>query len=292
MRLLGGEQDDATYDWLLTALGNAASDVVDLNASTTRKLLGGLEEVIPCVQAHLRSPHPLTRLYAAAAMQNLCMNGGLAAAAVRGGAHRVLESLCAGQEAEPTKHFAAGALVNIEAIMLRAAPDSPAPWSERGQEMGSAAHAAMEWRKERENRKPRRKGAAPNKGGDAPAATAGPSSASSTPAVPPPPISPPDDETAGGNDELHQILTVQPPTEAALQTRIPLDVAKARSHAQRRGELSSARSDHSDSSTSSSWLSFFTARSSSSSGTATSASAQGTPMGTPRSELGGFVEAV
>ena len=32
VRLLGGEQDERTNCWLLTALGNAASDVVDGNA--------------------------------------------------------------------------------------------------------------------------------------------------------------------------------------------------------------------------------------------------------------------
>ena len=98
------EQDERTNCWLLTALGNAASDVVDGNAATTRELLSGLEEVVPCVQAHLQSAHPLTRLYAAAAMQNLCKNGELAAAAVRGGAHRVLEGLCVGSGGQACPH--------------------------------------------------------------------------------------------------------------------------------------------------------------------------------------------
>ena len=267
VRLLGGEQDERTNCWLLTALGNAASDVVDGNAATTRELLSGLEEVVPCVQAHLQSAHPLTRLYAAAAMQNLCKNGELAAAAVRGGAHRVLEGLCGAQEAEPTKHFAAGALVNIEAMLSAASRPRP----------GEAAHAAMEWRKEREVKSRLRKGGA--KAGGSP---------TSSPAVP--------TRTIARDDELPErleILTVQPPTEEALQTRIPLDVAKARSHAQRqrgRDELSasgrSADSGYDSPSSNSSW-SFFTARSCASGSASVSAHGGASEAASEAEELSG-----
>ena len=57
-------------------------------------------------------------------MQNLCKNLDLAAEAVRGGAHHVLEGLlcgAAGAEDPSTKHFAAGTLGHLEAML------SPAP---------------------------------------------------------------------------------------------------------------------------------------------------------------------
>jgi hypothetical protein len=300
VRLLGGEQDERTNCWLLTALGNAASDVVDGNASTTRELLAGLA-VIPCVQAHLQSPRLKIRLHAAAAMQNLCQNAEMAAEAVRGGAHRVLERLCGAAETdERVKHFAAGTLVNVEA-MLNAAPKrrgrddehvevtplrSPRPQRVRPErtpcrvaQVNEAAHAAMEWRR----RKEQAARSAAAKSGRGFRLRKGKGGASSEPfsrAVHPAAASPavPRGGDGDGLPERLEILTVQPPTEEALQTRIPLDVAKARSHAQRqrgRDEHSASGRSHDsgyDSPSSNSSWSFFTARSG---GTSASASAQG-----------------
>ena len=292
--------------WLLHALGNACSDVVDANASLTREMLETLD-VMPCVQAHLASSDLLTKLYAAAAMQNLCKDAALVESAVQSGAHALLEQCCEAGQPDPLRHFAAGALINMDAVLQEACATPkgqqapPGGWrsrlsSSRRQPPSSgksttsvvseAARGAMEWRKRKEATSRARVSARTwrkRQGADAaPFSRAAHARAIEPPAVPSAtPANANGSASDGGPagcclagveadegpsvdaaaDQL-RVITVQPPTEDALQTRIPLlDLSETRRHAQRRARGASDASDDDDSRSNSSWSSFFTARS-------------------------------
>ena len=134
-----------------------------------------------------------------------------------------------------------------------------------------------------------RKAGAKGAGGETPPFSRAVVQPTASPAVPPPVPQAQEDELP----ERLEILTVQPPTEEALQTRIPLDVAKARSHAQRqrgRDELSasgrSADSGYDSPSSNSSW-SFFTARSCASGSASVSAHGGASEAASEAEELSG-----
>lgn len=271
--ILRSEADTRTLCWLLTSLGNACSDVVDSAASTTRESLAALD-VIPCVHHHLQSSHKLTQLHAAACLQNLCKSADLADASAREGVHNLLERLCSPHESEALRHFAAGALVNMHAAGRQRAP--PSQTTQRCG-VSQAAHSAMESRRRKElcARAAHPSGAA----GGAPFSRAV-HPVARVPGVP----------TADAPHEQVEELAVsaQPPTEDALQTRIPLiDLSKAAAHALRR-RSGEPREDDDGTSSNSSWGSFLTALSASVSGASVPSSARswgsGPPSETPRSE--------
>ncbi len=283
--------------WLLHALGNACSDVVDANASLTREMLETLD-VMPCVQAHLASSDLLTKLYAAAAMQNLCKDTALVESAVQSGAHALLEQCCEAGQPDPLRHFAAGALINMDAVLQEACAtpkgqqvpsggwrsrlsssrrQPPSSGKSTTSVVGEAARGAMEWRKRKEATSRARVSARTwrkRQGADAaPFSRAAHARAIEPPAVPSAaPANAGGSASDGGSadegssvdaaaDQL-RVITVQPPTEDALQTRIPLiDLSETRRHAQRRARGASDASDDDDSRSNSSWSSFFTARS-------------------------------
>ena len=72
-------------------LGNLSSNSVDSAASQTRLLLRGMAPV-PHLLACLTDKHSSIRVYAAAALQNICQDEGLALVAVESGVVKALDT--------------------------------------------------------------------------------------------------------------------------------------------------------------------------------------------------------
>ena len=296
-----GDEEDATIQLVLMALGNACSDAFDVASTETRaRLRGG--PVLPLLLPLLDTADRTIQLYAVAALQNMCKDLELALQALQLGATRQLERCCAQQPgqhrgSEMLGHFAAGALLNMDAALAvaeAAETGGPSPRSGAGAaaaaaaggrpqrsragrccsaslQLSDTAAAAIarrhqhddrarqqKWRRDRAGKGARR-GATPR---DAAAAGGSPSNAPRA-----------GQQHQSPEHARHEApptsVTVQvppPAEEPALQTRIPfVDLAQVRAAKERREQ----REEHLDSppgspkSTSSktSWASFFTAKS-------------------------------
>mmetsp|Transcript_46119 Transcript_46119/g.76228 ORF Transcript_46119/g.76228 Transcript_46119/m.76228 type:complete len:455 (-) Transcript_46119:279-1643(-) len=116
--LLASETSAELLRTLLTVVGNVSSNAFDANASKTRRLLHSnliVARLIPL----LHSPDVHVKLYATAALQNLCISFEIAVRALESEAHVQLEALCKEPPTPLHRHFAAGALINIDCVLRR-----------------------------------------------------------------------------------------------------------------------------------------------------------------------------
>ena len=296
-----GDEEDATIQLVLMALGNACSDAFDVASTETRaRLRGG--PVLPLLLPLLDTADRTIQLYAVAALQNMCKDLELALQALQLGATRQLERCCAQQPGqhrggEMLGHFAAGALLNMDAALAVAeAAETGGPSPRSGAAAAAAAAGGrpqrsragrccsaslqlsdtavaaiarrhqhddrarqQKWRRDRAG-KGMRRGAPPR---DAAAAGGSPSNA---PRAGQPQHQSPEHARHEAPPTSVTVQVPPPAEEPALQTRIPfVDLAQVRAAKERREQ----REEHLDSppgspkSTSSktSWASFFTAKS-------------------------------
>jgi len=165
----GRELENTTLRLLLMGLGNICSSAVDANASASREVFGQCD-IVRRLRPHLTSKDRSCQLYAAAAFQNLLHSPALAWEALRLGVHRTLDAMCAPSQPDVLRHFAAGALINIDMVASKPSASGRSPVSAlRGSvfqsikeprsifsasseySLSAEARAAVAWRQQKES---------------------------------------------------------------------------------------------------------------------------------------------